>query len=98
MDCFGGGWGSGGGEAKRRSRAKAARKVCDFDVKNKQFSVIKTLFSSLSDVTDQWRGNVFLPEGSGKQEGLGAEPQCLAIWGIYYESNPFLGTFQLKFA
>jgi len=30
-------------------------------------------------------------------EGLGAEPQRLAILGIYYQNNPFLGMFQLKF-
>jgi len=27
---------------------------------------------------------------------LGAEPQCLAILGIYSQNNPFLGMFCLK--
>jgi len=27
----------------------------------------------------------------------GVEPQRLAIWGIYYQNNLFLGMFQLKF-
>jgi len=29
--------------------------------------------------------------------GLGAEPQHLAIFGIYYQNNAVLGMFQLKF-
>jgi len=56
---------AGGLEAERQNGGlEPLRKVCDFDVKNRQFSVIKAFFSSLSDVTDQWRGNVF-----GKEEG-----------------------------
>jgi len=30
--------------------------------------------------------------------GTGVSPKSLAIWGIYYQNNPFLGMFQIKFS